>query len=164
MRTGIALLLLAGLAPAPAGAEPDSALACPAFKQGWTAALERLDPGRAPLSFAPAPNRNRPGERVEGLSGGVEGWLGCPEGRLAHAEIRDPGAPGGEAALGRAAAALLMAFDGEIAPDQAAGLVAALRAEARPGRDAVSAWGAYEITFGRGAGGRAEFSADLHGN
>lgn len=162
MRAASVALVVMSLAATQAAAEPESAVACSAFKEGWAMSLQRLEPGRPPLSFTPAPDRGRSGERVGDLDG-VEAWISCPDGKLRHVEIRQSGGGAAAPALVRAASGILMAFDGEITPAQAADLVAALGADARAGHDAVSGWGAYELTFGRPAGS-VEFTADLHGS
>lgn len=150
------------LAPAAAGAE--TVRDCAATKLRWSRALRQIDPARPDLAFAPGAGAGE--ERVANLAD-LRAGITCLEGAVSRVELREVAAPAGGASGLRAflvaAASVLVAFDADLAPDQAADLVAALRAEAAPGRDAVSAWGPYEITYSVRAG-EAAFVIDLPEN
>lgn len=162
MRATIVSLLLSSLA-LPAGAA-EGPVGCEPFKAGWNEAYRQLDPAAPALSYTPPSGRDR-GERVEGLAG-TDARLVCAEGIVSHVVVGQsgPATSQGLAPFARAVAALLMGFDPEITAERAAALVAALVAEARPGRDAVSAWGPYELTLGRTTTGGASFEADFPEN
>ncbi len=153
----------AALLPGPAGAAQDTVVDCQQFKTGWNTALKRAEPGRPDLAFEDTPGRA--GEaRVRSLPG-IDAEVTCREGKLGHLELRQVSGDPAETArrLLATAAAVLVASDSEVAAAPAAELVAALRAEARAGHDAVSAWGPYEVTYGRSRD-RETFVLDLAEN
>ena len=160
--------LLAALLSGSAGAATDPVVDCEAFKTAWNTALQRAEPGRPDLAFEDLPGRV--GESRVGNLPGIEARMTCREGKLGRLELGqvsgDP-ASGSPADMARrllaAAAAVLVASESELTAAPAAEIVTALRAEARAGHDAVSAWGPYEVTYGR-TGGRETFVLDLAEN
>lgn len=157
----VAAVLVGRAAPGLA-APTEVLLDCEAFKSGWTAGLGALDPGRqAPLYEA---GRRQGPQRVANFAD-VETRVTCLEGKLTRVEIKQAA---GDPAVTVApflslSAATLIAFDRDLAPGQASGLVETMRAEARARRSALSNWGPYELTYSA-TGGRAEFVVDHNEN
>ncbi|MDB5590781.1 hypothetical protein [Enterovirga sp.] len=157
---GLLALVLSGAA----GHAAETVRHCPATKTRWSETVRQIDPARPDLAFVPVPD-GAPGQERVGNLPDVEARITCLEGVVNRVELRQVTGPD-EAASLRAflapVAALLVAFEEGLPLNQAADLVAALRSEASPARDAVSAWGPYEMTYSvRGAGKRAEFVINL---
>ncbi|WP_375458018.1 hypothetical protein [uncultured Enterovirga sp.] len=155
----LALLLLATAVPA--GAATETMVDCDTIKTRWTAALRAVEPARLGLAFVNAPGRMGE-ERVANMPD-VDARLTCLESLMTRIELRQAAGDPAKTLppLLTVAASLLAAFDLDLTPAQAADMVGAMRAEAEGRRDAVSAWGVYEITYTRaGADGRAEFVID----
>lgn len=160
------LALAALLAAASARAEPGIA-ACDPFKSRWSETLATFDPGHPALAYEPVERGPDPMLRATNARL-VDARLRCAEGNLVALKVAQVAGAAGEdrarALLGYAVAALV-ALDRGLEPKQALGLVETLRTEAGPQQDAISSFGAYEISFSvRGGPGRDSFQIDLPEN
>lgn len=156
-RITAALCLAVFLSCGARAAPTETLVDCATFRSGWGAAIRALDPGHGPIGYEPSGDRRRGGDRVSGLVD-AEGRLTCQEGKFTRLEVRSAAGSGDEFAM--LVAAVLISLDGAISPQDARRLAEAMRAEARPGRDAQSSWGPYELSSGRTRDGREEFVAD----
>lgn len=161
-RTAALAALIVLVAGGAARAAAETLQDCAGTKLRWSRALRLLDPARPDLVFAGAGGGRTDQERASNVTD-VDVRVTCQEGVLSRVELRQRPGPDAGASLKPflvLAASSLLAFDGGLAPAEAADMVAALRAEAESGRIAVSSWGVYEITYGRSAEGLAEFVID----